>query len=94
MPSGPKTRVVEERSSLSPVTASTTKPSMSAPRSEYSKYWPGGAQSGVEITAARASSGVRAMRHRSRPAGRPERCASSMRMVTWSFAPPVNAGRY
>ena len=59
---------------------------MSAPRSEYSKYWPGAANSGVEMTAARASSGVCAMRQRSRPAGRPERCSSSMRIVTCSFA--------
>ena len=46
----------------------------------------------VAMTWARACAGECAVRNRLRPAGRPERCSSSMRTVTRSLAPPLNSG--
>src|SRR5579872_2754218 len=94
MPNGWNTHMSRYSSSGWPLSFSTRNPSVMAPRSEYTYCVPGLYSSGVLSTICRASSGDDAMRHSSRSAGRPDRCSSSSRMVTLSFSPPVNSGKY
>ena len=70
---------------------SMTKPITSSPRSEYSYSEPGARTRLVASTAFRADSGPAPRVETSRPAGNPDRCVSRSRIVTCSFAPPVNA---